>query len=352
MEKVSIVVPMFNNESTISQLINSLIKQTYTNLELFLIDDGSTDNTLKICKEYVNHDSRIKVISQNHLGVSSARNKGIELSSGKYIYFCDADDFLENNLIEKMVHISEKEHVDLVISGYYIEVFLKNICYYSENFSYIEKKFSFQYEFRKDLVTLFDKQLLQPVWNKLYITKIIKDNKILFQNLNFGEDILFNRQYLLKTISLYITPLPLYHYIKRNNSSLTERYIKNLFEIRKKEYYEFCSFFDTCGLKKEQYLEYVSRRHIEKLIECIKNYEKVDCNLTFKEKRKKVKNILHDPLTKDCLKNMNLKDNKLKFFYVLFSLNLSLLLIFIFTFAKTTKKYFPKFFNFFKKHFK
>ena len=114
MEKVSIIVPMFNSEKSVSKLINSLINQTYKNIEIILIDDGSTDQTTKICKNYIN-DPRIKMYFQEHSGVAAARNQAIQIASGKYMYFCDSDDYLELNMIEQMVNAYQKNHVSLVI---------------------------------------------------------------------------------------------------------------------------------------------------------------------------------------------------------------------------------------------
>lgn len=347
MEKVSIIVAMFNCEKTIENLITSLIQQTYKNLEILLIDDGSSDTTLKICKNYIK-DSRIKIFSQNHLGVSAARNKGIQLATGSLMYFCDADDYLELELVEKMVNACTSNNVDLVMSGYFIDVYLKNLKPYTSKVTYKNKKYPTIDRFKNDFVYLWDIPFLQTVWNKLYIANIIKNNNILFEDINFGEDIAFNRQYLLKISSAYILEAPLYHYAKNGNTSLTEKYIDNLFEIRKKEYYEFCNYFKTFGIPENEYREYVSRRHIEKLIDCVKNFSKSDCPLTLKNKISETKQIMNDSLTIDCLRNAKLKSKKLKLFTIPFRLKLPALEILMFSFSNFIKRSSPYLFNLFK----
>lgn len=116
MFKVSVIIPIYNAESTLSETISSVINQTYRNLELILIDDGSTDSSLKICLYNASIDSRIIVKSQKNTGVSSARNKGLETSTGDWIYFLDSDDIIGDNFL-KNVSSYFKEDIDLIQFG-------------------------------------------------------------------------------------------------------------------------------------------------------------------------------------------------------------------------------------------
>src|SRR5690554_7984530 len=95
MPKISVIIPVYNKAPYLEQCLNSVINQTYKNLEIIIIDDGSTDNSLEICEKYRKKDERIQLISQENQGVSVARNKGIQKASGEWIYFLDADDYLE-----------------------------------------------------------------------------------------------------------------------------------------------------------------------------------------------------------------------------------------------------------------
>ncbi len=101
--KISLIVPVYNGEKTIEKCINSILNQTYRNIEVIIIDDGSTDNTYEICKNMQNKDNRIQLIKQNNKGPSLARNVGIEYAQGKYIQFVDADDWLEPSIIAECV---------------------------------------------------------------------------------------------------------------------------------------------------------------------------------------------------------------------------------------------------------
>ena len=101
MEKISIIVPIYNVEKYLEKCVESLINQTYKNLEIILVDDESPDNCPKICDDYINVDSRIKVIHQKNMGLSGARNSGIKIATGEYLVFQDSDDTLELNELDK-----------------------------------------------------------------------------------------------------------------------------------------------------------------------------------------------------------------------------------------------------------
>ena len=112
---VSIIVPMYNSEKYIERCVKSLISQSYKNIEIVIVDDGSKDNSLQLIKDYANKDSRIKVYTQSNQGPSVARNTGLDNSTGKYIMFVDADDFIEHNMFKNLVDIIKVNRVDIII---------------------------------------------------------------------------------------------------------------------------------------------------------------------------------------------------------------------------------------------
>lgn len=115
MDKVTVVIPIYNVERFLKEAIDSAINQTYKNIEIILVDDGSTDNSGNICDEYVKLDNRIKVIHKENGGLSTARNAALEVYTGKYIMFLDSDDFLELDAVEKMYNkIEEKMQIMLL----------------------------------------------------------------------------------------------------------------------------------------------------------------------------------------------------------------------------------------------
>ena len=112
MKKVSIIVPVYNAGNYIDQSISSIVEQTYSNLEIILIDDGSADDSLQRCKEWSEKDKRIKVFCQENSGVSVTRNKGIELATGEYVMFMDSDDWIDKNMVETLYNQAEEHQAD------------------------------------------------------------------------------------------------------------------------------------------------------------------------------------------------------------------------------------------------
>ena len=112
---ISIIIPVYNSEKYLATALESAKNQTYQNIEIILVDDGSTDNSITILEKYALSDNRIKIISQTNQGISAARNAGIKMATGKYITFLDSDDFLSRDAIEKMVTAIENNYVDFVV---------------------------------------------------------------------------------------------------------------------------------------------------------------------------------------------------------------------------------------------
>ena len=216
--KVSIIVPVYKVEKYISRCIESLINQTYTDLEILLIDDGSPDNSGKICEDYATRESRIRVFHNENHGVSYSRNFGIRNATGEAITFVDSDDYIERETIEKMVEHADADMVAL--NGYYIDnngrKTVVNSVYsgmYSDEqvLDLIRKKFS----------KIINEIFFTGTWGKLYKTNIIKENGIKFADgVTLGEDSIFVINYMLNCNSVYCEKYIGYNYV-RNDDSLT-----------------------------------------------------------------------------------------------------------------------------------
>lgn len=202
--KYSIIVPVFNTEHYLKKCLDSILNQSFVDFELILIDDGSKDNSLAICKEYERLDDRVRVIHKENGGVSSARNLGIENSKGEKILFFDSDDFVEPNTLE----IIDKFDTDLIVYNSIVELNKKII---------INKK-TLEYDFFCGQLT--DELLFSPC-NKVFLTKIIKENSIRFdENISIGEDMLFSYDYIKYIDSVQIIKDKLYHYEIRDDSAM------------------------------------------------------------------------------------------------------------------------------------
>lgn len=211
---VSIIVPVYNAEHYIEKCLKSLIYQDYNNLEIILIDDGSSDNGIYICEQIKKIDDRIKIIKKQNEGVSVARNIGVQAATGEYIVFVDADDWLEKNAVSYLVKLCLKNQAECAMANYFInqdstqKIVTQEYCFF--------KKDSFQFFFEKKMPT--------AVWAKIFKRNIITDNFIEFpRDIYVGEDLVFLVNYLGKSNRCAFGTEPVYHYrISGKNSYAAE----------------------------------------------------------------------------------------------------------------------------------
>lgn len=224
---VSVIIPAYQCEKWISRCLKSIMEQTYGNLEIIIINDGSVDNTGSICDNYSKKDKRIKVIHQQNLGASKARNIGIDNAKGKYIYFVDADDYIEKECIEKLV--SGMLYGQITICQFYNDTTTIN----KKN---IEKKANTIIKCTREDIF---KRMLNPkcdcedicygyLWNKIFIKDIIQKENIHFSSdCIMWEDMLFCCKYVNVIKSGIYIYEKLYHYNTKNQHSMSHKLSSN-----------------------------------------------------------------------------------------------------------------------------
>ena len=232
---ISIIVPVYNVEKYLSYCLDSLVNQTMKEIEIILVNDGSTDNSGEICKKYAETDDRIKYIVQKNSGLSATRNVGITLANGEFIMFVDSDDWIDPDICEYLYKVAEKHKTDYLFGSYYNEstIGTKEKIIYQDNEIVYDKK-QVQTDLLKNVIGLTGKKLrhpekidtLTPVWARLYRTSIIKNNNIQYIDLNLvpSECQLFNCHYLMNANSAIYIRKPIYHYRRNNNLSVTKGY--------------------------------------------------------------------------------------------------------------------------------
>lgn len=324
-KKFSIIVPVYNCQDYISRCIESVLNQNTKDLELILINDGSTDSSKTMIEEYKKDSELIKVINKKNEGVSKARNIGLKEATGKYILFLDADDYLEENYIKEINEILKKyKNVELINFGFYSDVEDMEFNNLSrDEITYKDKFYKDKKSLAKDFVDLWDNTMLYNIWNKVYIKKIIDENNIKFPKSNWGEDVEFNRLYLNAIKNMYNSNKCFYHYIRERNGAATKNYKENLFEIRKNEFKEFNEYFESWNIKKDKYYEFSCRRYIERILGCIENIYCSDMN--FKLRFKEIKKMINDPITREALEYTKPKSKKIKLMLIPIKLRLTLI---------------------------
>ena len=258
---VSIIVPVYNVEEYLRECVDSVLNQTYSDVEVILVDDGSTDQSGNICDEYAKMDSRIKVIHKKNGGVSSARNAGIEVASGERIIFVDSDDCIHPRLLESYRELDD-DSVTL-------------LCDYTtdmeewKRFSLNDFQEHMEFVARKKFMKLFYKDYMNPPFNKYFRADIIREHQIRFpEDMSLGEDLIFNMKYLAAAKSDYrILHGPFYYYRENRAGSLSTGGRADLLNIQKKLFASIKNFLDETGIWTEEnaaiyYSMYWDRLHL------------------------------------------------------------------------------------------
>lgn len=212
---ISVIVPIYNVEEYICQCIDSIIAQTYVNLEIILVDDGSTDASGLICDSYIDRDKRVKVIHKENGGLSDARNTGFQASNGEYILFFDSDDYVDTRIVEIMAGELEDSKYDCVACEYH--TFTDKLIL-ERNYKNIQKK---KYTGKNLLLELYTGQLTQigfVAWNKLYKRELFEKHNIEYPKGRIYEDTYTTYKLIYFSNEICVLNIPLYFYRIRKGS--------------------------------------------------------------------------------------------------------------------------------------
>jgi len=215
-KKVSVIIPVYNSEASLRRCLDSVCLQTYKNIEIICINDGSLDDSGRILDEFACSDNRLKIIHQSNSGAASARNVGLDIVSGEYIVMVDADDYIHQSMIEKMLNIAAETKCDLVLSGMLHiggkkknTVSLTNLC---EGLQKVNPR-SFFMDFAPGPVA------------KMYRTDVIQQFNIRFPyGIAMGEDAVFVARYMYHSEKLFVIKEPLYIHDSSDETSATSRF--------------------------------------------------------------------------------------------------------------------------------
>ncbi|MCI9177744.1 MAG: glycosyltransferase family 2 protein [Clostridia bacterium] len=248
-EKISIIVPVYNVEKYVRKCLESLIHQTYQNIEIIIVNANSTDRSKEICEEFAKKDSRIIIVNQENKGISVVRNTGLELASGKYIGFVDSDDYIKKDMFEILYHNMQKTEADISVCSF-VKV--------KEDEQFIEKQQEkadiLQYNKEQALEQLVSEKIGSYVWNKLY-------KRELFFNIQFPvgrkmEDLAVMYLIFEKANKIVLTHKIEYYYLQRTSSILGNINLGLVLDVR-----EFTN---------ERY-SYISNKYPQLKQVCIKN---------------------------------------------------------------------------------
>lgn len=283
---ISVIVPIYNVEKYLARCVDSIVNQTYKNLEIILVDDGSTDTSPNLCDEWAEKDNRIKVIHKTNGGLSSARNTGIEAATGDYILFLDSDDYWTySDLLADLADIIKKRDPSVTIFGYTAD--MKLINNYARNTT-LEQKVSFGTKLEAFRNLICNNKLQSSACNKVYRSSLLKADSIMFEEGIFSEDIDWTARVIIAADKIALLDKYAYYY-RVNGSSIThnisEKNMNDLANnvvkvvklgdtIQSEDYYEY--YMNYCSYQYITLLNLLSQGYgdgsREKLLKLAKEY--------------------------------------------------------------------------------
>ena len=302
---VSIIVPIYNSEETLIKCLDSILKQKDTNFEVILINDGSSDESLNICRHYSNNYENIIIIDKKNEGSSVARNKGIDRASGRYIMFVDSDDWIEDTMLKDKYELAIKYNADMIISGIKIDYMKKNEIVKTIVNNY---KFSFWKnidEISSNIINIFESALINSSCNKLYKSSILKENYIYFPRTEVGEDTLFNLSVLKKINNLLITDKSYYHYNKFDNKeTLTGKIIDESYNKYVYIHEEMLRLFEKWDKLNDEIVKYINRTMISQYLAVTYKIMRSK-EIPYNEKKKMLDSGYKNEIIQNTFKNVN-----------------------------------------------
>lgn len=336
MPKISFIVPVYKMEKYIHQCVQSILKQTFKDFELILVDDGSPDTCPEICDEYAAKDNRVKVIHKKNAGVSAARNSGIELAQGEWAYFVDSDDWIQENAAEILYNDAVKTGADCVMSdcvvcydnGKKVRLHQFSKAFYTEKRKDIEsiQKYILCHKFSPHYHPNTNNGYAAP-WGKFVKMSIIKDNNIQFDPYAKGifDDGVYSLYLLEHVNKFYYNDQHTYNY-RVVGSSLTHSFKKNVMEVMECNYKLVDEFIAACHDNDESYKQAEYCRRVASFASYLsKYYYNPNNTMSNKEITQSIKNALDSEPYKTAFAKADKKNLETKHAFILFCVRFRLI---------------------------
>lgn len=266
--KISVITPVYKVENYLRKCVDSILNQTFTDFELFIVDDGSPDSCGKIADDYAKKDSQVHVIHKENGGAPSARNAGILKASGEYFYFPDSDDWLEPTYLQELYDLAVQTDAQLVVSGYTMEYY-ENDSNQTYSVSVPEQNFSNQFLVRENLHNYFDNMMLAVPWNKLYRADYIRNKHLMFPNLKW-DDLHFNMEVIMDIEKVAISSSSGYHFFRsRQGSESTKVFDSMLYKKRKEQFEHILRVYKYWEINDVHIMSVIYGYYSSRLLQCV-----------------------------------------------------------------------------------
>lgn len=301
MKKVSVIMAAYNAESTVQASVESVLKQSYKNIEIIIVNDGSKDKTLNILKDLSDKYENVIILDQENSGPGRARNAAIDMATGEYMMFIDSDDFYSNNMVEKMVYEIESSKYDLCACG--IKNEYVNHGEITDHKDWVKKSIIYnnKKELFNDIDNFISSGLLNSMCNKIYKSNIIKTKGLrVLEGSDMGEDLCFNILYIDECESVSIIEEPLYIYRIDITKGLTSAFREDEFNKRKINLKMLNDLYEKNNVNKNRiYFEYVIMAY-----SCFTHLFKEANTNTFKENIQFIKDVINSKELSNALENI------------------------------------------------
>ncbi len=292
---ISVIVPIYNAEKKLKKCLEHLVNQTFNAVEIILIDDGSIDTSKDICFQYVRKYENVIYKYQHNQGVSSARNLGMSIAKGKYICFCDSDDYYEYDALQKMYAFITEKDVELIVGSIKKQVNKKEeITTCGDLLNNTKKSL---------VLKMFENYMLNQVWGKLYKKEIIDKYKISMKiDMSLGEDLEWNCRYLLHINKIISISDIVYNYVIENKESLSQRFYPNHYKNIEISYFAMKKLFIEMDMNSCE-MKLLYTRQEQRIISVMRAINKKNCTLSFRDKIRYVKKIMNLSSYMDCIEH-------------------------------------------------
>lgn len=295
---ISVVMPVYNVEKYLENAVHSILSQTVQDFELILVDDCSPDGCPVICDRLAQENQKIRVIHhEKNMGLSMARNTGMEQAKGKYIWFMDSDDRVDCRLFEMVEDSLKANPAQVVVFGLTEDYYDADGClHHSKHILPEEKRFFDQEELRKYVIQLEQKTLYGYAWNKIYDRSYLMETGLKFEVITLIEDILFNVKYFMNIDKLNIIPFDGYHYNKRMDDSLTSKYVPDYYKLHRKRISLIYEQYKTWNLCTNDIRSILGALYTRYIFSAIQRNCDSRAHMNCRDRRKWTARLLKEPL--------------------------------------------------------
>ena len=323
--KISIIVPIYNAEKYIERCVKSIYEQTFTDYEIILVNDGSTDNSLKICQNLAENDPRIHVVDKENGGAGSARNAGIKVAKGEYLAFPDADDWFDKEMYSDLYELAKSGDFDMVFSGVkYYKQGENDQMIYSRCANVKELKYFTQEDCRKNVMEFFPTSTIFDVpWNKLYKKSVVDDFGVKFTHMKRCQDAMFNIDFFNHVKKVASTDKAYYNYMENTQEGVWRKFPKNYIDINVLYYTHLKELMTEWGVYEGKVKIHYDSSFVIAVYETLGMCDIPTWGLNKKEKKEYVHNVMEREDVQVFLENALVRDDVKCEFEILREKNLS-----------------------------